>query len=131
MSWQGSPVQRMLCTFHLQRLSPKEGKYCSFMCLKSPRDPCVFTPKKGPLGICISLVQKEENRLIKEAQQRRTPEPPLGSMFPALWVGTVGNSATSSPDLASWHLGASPNPQWSTFLSPCYASSTVFQTCYH
>lgn len=30
-------------------------KYYSFMCLKSQEDLCVLTPKKGSLGICISL----------------------------------------------------------------------------
>lgn len=46
MTWQGPPEQRTLRTVHLGRLSPKEGKYCSFMRLKSSQDPCVFTPKK-------------------------------------------------------------------------------------
>lgn len=49
------PVSLILHTFHLGQLSLKEGKYYSLMCLKSQEDPGVLTPKKGPLGICISL----------------------------------------------------------------------------
>lgn len=104
---------------HLGQLSLKEGKYYSFMCLKSQEDLCFDTKKKDHLGFA-SLLEEE-------AQQRGTPGPPLGTIFPCTLGGTVGNSATYSWHLASQHLGATTNPQ--LFLRPCYVSSTVLSIC--
>ena len=60
----------------LGTFSPKEGKYRSFMYLTNEEDPVCIDTTKGSLGICISLVEEEEKRLLRETQQRGPPGPP-------------------------------------------------------
>lgn len=81
----GSPQCNILHTFHLGQLSPKEAKYCSCMCLKSPDDSCVWTPKR--ITWDLHLPEREHSR--EEPQ-----DPRWGAYSPAFWVGTVGNSTT-------------------------------------
>lgn len=124
-SWQ-DPRGTQTPTYFTQHILPPKKESTSLLSIsKAIGDPCILTPKKGSRGICPSLVQEEENRRCQGNTAPTNPGTPSGSTFPCTRGGTVGNSTTYSPGLASWHLGVSTNPQQSTFLSPCYVSSTV------
>lgn len=117
---QDSPCNPYSTHFTWDNFPSRRGNI-ALLCASKVKKTLVFWHQKDHLG--FASLWKEE------AQQRGTSEPPWGVYFPGLWVGTVGNSATYSWDLASRHLVVSANPQ--VFLSPCCVLSTVLSIYYH
>lgn len=112
-------------TYFTRHILPPKKESTALSCISKANGTLVFSlPKKDHVGSAHHWFRKKK---IYVSRKPGTDKPwnPEGSTFRCTRGGTVGNSTTYSPGRASWHLGVSTNPQLSTFLSPCYVSSTV------